>query len=296
MAAGVIPLLASSAISWIKFGSLNGYPLQDQVWYRTHHVAGINHGHYFSASYLPTGLSTYFGSLGVHFARVFPFFTLPQYPVQGAGHTILFGSENMTSVPGSMPLLLLLALVGVFGILRPSSPLVVRLLAIPFVAAATFRRRVAGLRLPRQPVRRRLHPAPGDRQRRGPGGRVAVRRKAGAAARRVAVTGIALLCAYSVAVNFGMSIVPTGWWSQQETAAFVRAQQRVASALGAPISSVVVHRNSLPAAGPVGQIVIIGPCKAVVFRPSTGLLPWIAFDSKSIPDGVSCRSLTGSSG
>ena len=56
---------------------------------------------------------------------------------------------------------------------------------------------------------------------------------AGAAARfGVTVTGDLALCAYSLAVNFGMSIAPTGWWSQQQTAAFVRAQERVGSVLG----------------------------------------------------------------
>ena len=46
VAAGVIPLVVYFGINWLKFGVFNGYPLQDQLWYRTNHVAGINHGHY----------------------------------------------------------------------------------------------------------------------------------------------------------------------------------------------------------------------------------------------------------
>jgi hypothetical protein len=290
MAAGVVSLLASFAISWLKFGTINSGPLKYQIWYSTHD-AGVNHGHYFSPIYLPTGLSTYFGSLGVHFSNLFPFVTLPQYPVQGVGHVVLFGAEEMTSVPGSMPLLLLLTLVGLYGIVRRSSPLSIRLLAIPFVVAALpaalllvfgfFDNRFVGDFVPVLVI----------------GSAVGLpvvwqyMDRSGLAARRLAIAGMAALCAYSMVVNFGMSIVPTGWWSQQQTAAFVHAQQRVASIVGAPESSVVVHRDSLPKRGPVGQIVIIGRCKAVVFRPTTGLLPWIAFDSHSIRGGVSCQSL-----
>ncbi len=296
MAAGVFPLIAGFAVSYSKFGVLNGYPLQDQVWYRTHNVAWINHGHYFSLAYLPTGLSTYFGSVGVHFSRVFPFFTLPQYAVHGAAHTILFGSEQVTSVPGSMPLLFILSLIGVFGMLRPSSPPSVRRLLIPFVATALpaaallifgfLDNRFVGDFLPLLVIGSAVGLAVVWRY---AGGR-------GRAARRITVAAVSVFSAYSVAVNFGMSVVPTGWWSQQQATAFVRAQERVASALGAHMSSVVVHRSSLPAVGPVGQIVIIGRCQAIFFAPSKGFLPWISIGSPTIRDGVSCRSLTGTSG
>ena len=291
VAAGVIPLVVYFGINWLKFGAFNGYPLQDQLWYRTHNVAGINHGHFFSLNYLPTGLSTYFGSLGVHFSSIFPFFTLPQYPVQGAAHTVVFGSEQMTSIPGSMPLLFLLTLIGVFGILRPSSPLSVRLMIIPLAAAALpagallvfgfLDNRFIGDFLPLLMIGSAV-------------GLAVVWQYAGcgeASVRWCAVGAMALLCAYSVAVNLGMSVTPTGWWSQQQTTAFVRAQERVGSAIGDPVSVNVVHRSSLPPSGPVGQIVIIGRCKAVYFAPTTGLLPWIAIDLSSVGDGVSCRSL-----
>jgi hypothetical protein len=294
MSAGVIALLAGFAVSLIKFGSLNAGPLVDQTWYRTHDL-GLYHDHYFSLTFLPTGLSTYFGSLGVHFSSVFPFFTLPQYPVQGVGHTVLFGSEHMTSIPGSMPLLLILSLVGVFGIVRPSSPLAVRLLAIPFVTVALpaalllvfgfFDNRDIGDYIPVLVIGSAV-------------GLAVVWQylgRRGSATRRLAVTGMALLCAYSIAVNFGMSVFPNGWWTQQQTAAFVRAQERVTSAVGGSISSVVVHRSSLPAGGPLGQIVIIGRCNSVAFRPSTGIQPWISIGLPGVPNGVSCRSLTGSS-
>ena len=296
MVAGVIPLLSYLAISWMKFGSFNGYPLQDQVWYRTHNVAWINHGHYFSVAYLPTGLSTYFGSLGVHFSKVFPFFTLPQYAVQGADHTMIFGSEQVTSISGSMPLLLLLTLAGLFAMLRPSSPRALRLLLIPFVAAALpagallvfgfLDNRFVGDFVPLLVI--------------GSAAGLAIVWQyvgtRGAAVRRLTVTGIAVLCVYSVAVNFGMSAVPNGWWPREQTAAFVRAQERVASIVGAPVSSVVVHRNSLPERGPVGQIVIQGRCKNVFFRPSTGLQPWVPIGPHATAHGVSCRSLTGPAG
>ena len=226
IAAGVIPTVVSSGISWLKFGGPNGYPLQDQVWFRTHHVAGINHGHYFSLNYLPTGLSTYFGSLGVHVSSVFPYFTLPQYPAHGVAHTVLFGSEQVTSVTGSMPLLLILTLVGVFGVLRPSTPRPVRLMVIPLLAAALpagailifgfIDNRFVGDFVPLLAIGSAI------------GLPVAWQSvtSRGWSIRWTAVTVVVLLSVYSIAVNFGMSITPNGWWSPQQTAAFVRAQER----------------------------------------------------------------------
>lgn len=287
--AGVVPLVVSFGISWLKFGVINGYPLQDQVWYRTHHVAGINHGHYFSLNYLPTGLSTYFGSLGVHFSSVFPYFTLPQYPVQGAAHTVLFGSEQMTSVTGSMPLLLILTLVGLYGIVRPSSPRSVHLLGIPFVAAALpagallifgfLDNRFVGDFLPVLMIGTAVGMA------------VAWQYAAslGRWARGCFLGIVVLVSVYSVAVNFGTSVTPNGWWSPQQAAAFVHAQQRMAGLLGSPPSDNVVHRTSLPRSGPLGQIVIVGQCAQVYFAPSTGLLPWIPLNLGGVR--VSCRSL-----
>jgi len=291
IAAGVIPLLVSFGISWLKFGVFNGYPLQDQVAFRTLHLARINHGHYFSLNYLPTGLSTYFGSLGVHVSSVFPFFTLPQYPVQGAAHTVLFGSEQMTSVPGSMPLLLILTMVGVLGILRPSSPQSVRLMSIPLVAATLsagvllvfgfLDNRFVGDFLPLLVIGSAVG-LPVVWQYLGSQGHWA---------QWCAVGVISLLSAYSLAVNVGMSITPTGWWSSEQAAAYVRAQERVGSVLGSPVTDNVVYRSSLPDSGPVGQIVIVGRCAGVYFAASTGLKNWIPIGVFSFHGGVSCRSL-----
>ena len=289
--AGVLPLFASFAVSWIKFGVVDGYPLQDQVYYRTN-LASINHGHYFSLAYLPTGLKAYVLSLGVHFSSVFPFITLPQYPVQPVGHVALFESQQMTSLPGSMPLLFLLTLVGVFGILRPSSPARVRLLVIPFLAAAVpagallvfgfMDNRFVGDFLPLLVL--------------GSAVGVAVLwervRSRGPYQPQIAVGAVSLLCVYGVAANFGMSVTPTGWWHVEQTTNFVRARQSVGNVIGSPISSSVVHRKALPASeGPVGQIVIIGDCKKVVIAPSTGILKWLLVDKEATKGGVSCRSL-----
>ncbi len=292
IAAGAIPLMVSSGINWLKFGELNGYPLQDQVWFRTHHVAGINHGHYFSLNYLPTGVSTYFGSIGVHFSGVFPYFTLPQYPVRGMAHTVLFGSEQVTSVTGSMPLLLMLTLVGVFGVIRPSTPRPVRLMVIPLMAAALpagailifgfFDNRFVGDFVPFLVIGSAV----------GLGIVWQYVTSRGRSVRWTVVGVVVLLSAYSIAVNFGMSVTPNGWWSQQQTAAFVRAQERVGDVIGSPVSNDVVHRKSLPKSGPVGQIAIVGLCAGVYLAPSTGFLHWIAVGAPQVQGGALCRSLT----
>ena len=113
----------------------------------------------------------------------------------------------------------------------------------------------------------------------------------GTLARWSLVGAIALLTAYSLAANFGMSITPTGWWSSEQAAAYVRAQDRVGGVLGSPASDNVVYRNSLPTSGPVGQIMIVGRCDRVYFAASTGLKTWIPIGAFSFHGGLTCRSL-----
>ena len=121
LGAGLIPLVVAFAISWAKFGVLYGYPLYDQVYFRTHHQGRINHGAYFSVNYLATSLKTYLGSSGFRLTSVFPFISLPEFPVRAVGHVGLFGTEEVTSIPGSMPLLTLLSIGGVIAASRARS-------------------------------------------------------------------------------------------------------------------------------------------------------------------------------
>ncbi len=109
--AGVIPLAVGFAVSWAKFGVLYGYPLHDQVYFNTQGLKDIK-GSYFSVRYLPTTVATYLAGSGLHLSTIFPFITLPLHPARALGNVTLYGTEEVTSVPGSMPLLALLTIWG----------------------------------------------------------------------------------------------------------------------------------------------------------------------------------------
>ena len=114
---GAIPLAVGCAVSWAKFGVLYGYPLHDQLYFNEAGLSAIK-GSYFSVRYLPTTFAAYLGGSGLHLSTVFPFITLPLHPARAVGNVTLFGAEEVTSVPGSMPLLALLTLWGLISAFR----------------------------------------------------------------------------------------------------------------------------------------------------------------------------------
>jgi len=290
--ASLLPLTVSLAVSWAKFRVIDGYPLSDQVYYTSHHLNLINHGHYFSLAYLPSGIFNYLLSPGIHLGLTFPFITLPQFPAHAFGNVPLFGSEEVTSVPGSMPLLFILSCWGVIALVgrrrgsgtRATYPSLV-VGAAPAVALLGFGfidNRFVGDLFPFFAVAACIGIVDG------------VARLSGRArpVRKGAVAVVAALALFGLAANVGMSVTPTGWWGQTQVTNFVHAQKVAGDVIGTPLSSVAKRARHLPVSAPVNSLYVIGDCQALYLRPSTGILSWLVVGAPAQQHAL-CQSLTG---
>ena len=83
-----------------------------------------------------TTVATYLGINGVYLSWSFPFITLPLHAAPAVGGVTLFGTQAVTSVPESMPLLLLLALWGLVAAFRRRPALRTRTTTVLLVASA----------------------------------------------------------------------------------------------------------------------------------------------------------------
>ncbi len=287
--AGVVPLIVSFAVSWMKFGVLTGYPLHDQLYFRSYlsHIPGS----YFSLKFLPTTLVTYVLGPGLHVSGSFPFLTLPAYPASSVGSVHLFGTEEVTTLVGSMPLLFLASLWGVVAVLRPKAFGGARLLALPLLGAAA----TAGVILIFGFLDERflgdfipflvLASCAGlvDLWHRLEGSR---------GTRRVLTFGcVALFGLWSVVATLGISVTPTGWWSNAQTHRFVETQKSVDDALGIKFGAGVMRGTKLPTSAPLGQLFILGDCESLLIRPSAGIRTWLPVEPGPMGKNSICRGL-----
>ncbi len=282
---GALPLLVASAISWAKFGVVYGYPLHDQVFFNRflRHIKGS----YFSGRYVPTTVATYLGFNGLNFSRVFPFITLPLQPARAVGNVPLFMTQQMTSVPESMPLLFLLTIWGLVTAFRRRVALRTRTTVIPLIAAAApcgailifgfLDNRFLGDFVPLLVVGSAVGIASLWRRLDGRG-RVA----------RDVVVGVAfVLGVFGIAANVALASTPTGWWSSWQVLHFVEFQNSVGDVTGHPLAGYVKRGMRLPRSAPVGQLFITGDCTGLyVFEPN-GLRHWLAVEkAPSTPHGL----------
>jgi len=288
--AGALPLCVAFAVSWAKFGVLSGYPLHDQLYFERY-LSTIK-GSYFSLTYVPTTVATYLGLPGLHFSSVFPFITLPSYPARAVGHVSLFGSEEVASVPGSMPLLFLLALWGLIVAFRPHAHRQPRMVAIPLIAAGIpvaiilvfgfLTQRFVGDFLPLLVLG-------------SAAGMAALWNRLQRCNRRlrVVVLGVvAGLSLFSVAANTALASTPTGWWSGYSQAyRFVHFQKAIGDFIGVPLAENVVRGQRRPVSAPLDQLFIAGDCAGFYISPSYGLRSWLPVEASPGRRNSLCQSL-----
>ena len=267
LAAGLIPLIAASALNYAKFGVPFGVPITEQVWthvnaYRRKFLAA-NHNSEVGTNYVLTNLVTYLRPDGLSFSRVFPFVTLPTAPPTGV-HGVLFDKLYRTSsVPASTPLLFLLSIWGCVMAFRPKAIARVALTRPLILAAASAAAaltlwgyigpRYLGDFVPFLVVASAV--AIADIFRRLEGRQLSV--KLGSLA---VITTLAL---FSIAANVGMAIVPNEEWSTTQLRNYVTAQKTISDLSGYPLEGRVVRANSLPPWGPAGQLYVIGNCNGL---------------------------------
>ena len=203
------------------------------------------------------------------------------YPAAAVGNVPLFGSEGVTSVPESMPLLALLTLWGIFTAFRRRTVLRARTTAVPLIAAAVpcgiilifgfLDDRFLGDFLPLLVV----------------GSSVGIagvwRRIDGSprAVRSAFVGGAFILGLFGIAANMALASTPTGWWPTQQAVRFVKFQKSVGDVTGRPLSGYVERVRTLPKSAKQGQLFITGDCNGLYMFEGVGLHRWLTLEKAS---------------
>ncbi len=127
LAAVGVPLSLYVLINEIKFGTPFSIPLNRQVFAlvnaQRRAVLAANGGSLFGLKFLPTNSLAFLRPDALSFTRVFPWTFFPgKAPV--LGHALYTARDWTSSIPVSMPVLFLLALLGLVLVWRPARPLV----------------------------------------------------------------------------------------------------------------------------------------------------------------------------
>ncbi|MCY7300512.1 MAG: hypothetical protein LH616_15035, partial [Ilumatobacteraceae bacterium] len=141
LVAAVLPFMAGSAVTWIKFGSpLRFLPLEDQVWTMVNEhrrrAMVANGGSLTNPRFFPTTATAYLSPANIGLRGYFPFITLPSAPPPVYGNVVFDQTYRVGSATAFMPLLFVLSISGVWGVLRRTAQGHARRLLIPMVGSA----------------------------------------------------------------------------------------------------------------------------------------------------------------
>ncbi len=269
---GVIPELVTVVVNYLKFGTLiNGLPLAHQVWTRdnAHRRAFLaaTGGKGYSFHFLPTTIWAYLQPFGLRAEPTFPWLTLPIQPPHVYGGFTVDIIYPTGSVPATMPLLFLLACVGIVVAIRGRPGRGAMLLRIPLLVAigATLVDFLLGYIAPRYLADFMPFLILGSAI-----GMIELWRHLvgrGKWARYAAVAAAAVLAAFGFLVNAGIAAAPVGEWSTTQAANYVRMIQSTSSSTS--FASQVERGPTLPYWAPQNEVYVAGNCGGLYL--STGL-------------------------
>jgi hypothetical protein len=273
MVAGIAALAVGSAVSWVKFGGLFDVPYGSQLFTRAseHRRAFLaaNGGTLFNIKFVPSTLLAYLRPDALRFGWTFPFVTLPSVPARAVAGVVLDQSYRTTSLPASMPLLVLLGIWGLVSVFRRRLIGHARLFRILLIAAATgtlgtlvigyIGNRFLADFIPLLVVA-------------SPVGLVLLWQGLDGRGRRVrggVLAGVAALGCFGVVANLGVATEAGRLAGQGERLRdYVAIQKSVSDITGHPLT---VHRvTRLPGSAPPDDLFVVGDC--AVLSISTGEL------------------------
>lgn len=135
--AAVIPFLAGALVTYLKFETFLMHPLDSQRWTamsaRRREALAANNGGLIGPQFFPEAAWTYLRPDGIRFTRWFPFISLPSRPpaLNGPAGAKFDQTYRTGSVPATMPLLFVVAFVGVLSLKRQAF----RSFRVPIVGA-----------------------------------------------------------------------------------------------------------------------------------------------------------------
>ncbi len=271
---GVIPELVTVTVNYLKFGTLiNGLPLAHQVWTRdnAHRRAFLaaTGGKGYSFHFLPTTIWAYLQPFGLRAEPTFPWLTLPIQPPHVYGGFTVDIIYPTGSVPATMPLLFLLACVGIVVAIRGRPGRGAALLRIPLLVAigATLVDFLLGYIAPRYLADFMPFLILGSAI-----GMIELWRHLadrGNWARYAAVAVVAVLAAFGFFVNAGIASSPVGEWSTTQAANYVRMIQSTSNSTDHSLATQVERGSTLPYWAPQNEVFVAGNCGGLYL--STGL-------------------------
>jgi hypothetical protein len=137
-----VPVAAYAYVNWARFDSFFRVPWRKQFLVgldlRHQRVLDANGGTYFGLKFAPTTLLHYLRPDALGPMPLFPFVTFPRWKTPIIGDLAFDTLDWSTSVPASMPALMVLAIVGAVAVLVPryARTRAVEVLRVPILAAA----------------------------------------------------------------------------------------------------------------------------------------------------------------
>ncbi len=271
---GVIPELVTVVINYLKFGTLiNGLPLAQQVWTQdnAHRRAFLaaTAGKGYSFHFIPTTIWAYLQPFGLRAEPTFPWLTLPIRPPHVYGGFTVDIIYPTGSVPATMPLLFLLACVGIVVAVRGRPGRGAQLMRIPLLVAigATLVDFLLGYIAPRYLADFMPFLILGSAI-----GMIELWRhltNRSNRARYTAVAAVAVLAAFGFFVNAGIASSPVAEWSTTQTVNYLRMIQSASNTTDHSLVDQVARGSTLPYWAPQNQVFVVGKCAGVYL--STGL-------------------------
>jgi hypothetical protein len=268
--AALVPLVVGCTIDYIKFDLFFGFPASEQLLYKAYHFASINKGKHFSIHFLPSTLQAYFSPSDLRFTSVFPYVATPGLPKQLTAHTPLFNRGLTSSIPASMPLLLITGIWGFVTTFLRHRPVMVRSFRLLLVAAAasgcamliygTVYERFLADFLPILVLASAI-------------GVVDIYRRLDGRTRRPRVlvpAAVGLLALFGFVANMGIAITPQSSWTQTQADHYVRAELDLSDLTGHPLAGHVVRGGSLPTQAPIGELFVKGDCEELYISDGLG--------------------------
>jgi hypothetical protein len=273
---GLIGFLANAAVTYAKFGTPVGLPMQDQSWtmlnaYRRYFLAA-NGGKPWNLNHIPSQFWAYFQPFGARFSTLFPFITPPGAPAAALNGAVMELTYPTASMTTTAPLLIVLGIWGAVTAFRRRGPGRVSLARLVLVIGAVgtvgvlvwgyISQRYIGDFMPLFITASAI-------------GMIEIWRLLEGRSRTMrgwVLGGLSAFAVYGVAANVAVAAWPVPQWSQTQTAGFVAAQQSLSlGSLGASVRT----RGPLPFWAPSGQLFAVNHC--------SGLYMSSGDDSSSVP-------------
>jgi len=285
--AGIISILVSAGVNWMKFRHPFMIPLEYQEWTqasaRRRMALMMNDGSLAGTQFLPTTLVNYFRPDGIRFVPYFPFVTLPAEPGRAYGGAFVDQMYRTGSIPAFMPLLFLLSLWGLLTVFRHRAGRALSSLRIPMLGSLAVTATVMcygyiGFRYTSEFV---AVLALGSAV-----GLADITRRLGSRPRRVRTAAIAVmgaLAAFSIYANSSVGLASARTTARgSQLVSYVSWQDRISSMAGNPLAGMTRQAGELPPSAPADELWIVGDCESLYLSTGDHYEPWVTVETRSV--------------